>query len=79
MKKMRKFLKKHKNLNIILSTVAVIWIWRGVWDLTDMIVFSEIDLSLVLGFGIPMLIGFAYLFLNDSKLTELLHSNEAEE
>jgi hypothetical protein len=76
-KKLRRFLVKHKNINIILSTIAIIWIWRGTWSITDIIVFNK-DHSEFLGYFIPLIVAYWYLLWNDSKLTELLHSTHTE-
>jgi hypothetical protein len=77
-KKTRRFLFKHKNINIVLSTIAIIWIWRGTWSITDLIIFNKFNFGEFLGYFIPLSIAYWYLLWNDSKLTELLHSTHTE-
>jgi len=72
----RAFLKRNRNLNLTLSTIALVLIWRGVWSLTDLFLIYEFDINQFWSYLIPTLIGFAYLYLNDLKLTELSHPNE---
>lgn len=66
---------KNPNLNLILSLIAVVWLWRGIWMLTDAIVFTYMPLNLenLLGYGGPILLGMAYLYFNDYSISELVH------
>jgi hypothetical protein len=66
---------KNPNLNLLLSLIAVVWLWRGIWGLTDVLVFSATvaDLEHILGYGAPILIGLAYLYFNDYSISELVH------
>ncbi|MEY2641223.1 MAG: hypothetical protein RL150_616 [Candidatus Parcubacteria bacterium] len=66
---------KNPNLNLILSLIAVVWLWRGIWGLTDAVVFAStpFDLEHLLGYGVPILIGIAYLYFNDYSISELTH------
>jgi hypothetical protein len=73
MKKFRTFIKKHQNLNLILSGVALVYIWRGVWSLTDMFTFGTYIPSHFWSYFIPMIISFSYIYLNDYKMSELVH------
>ena len=68
---------KHPNFNIILSIIAVVWVWRGIWGLTDAVAFSAValDLEHIVGYGLPILIGVAYLYLNDYSISELEHGD----
>jgi len=75
----RRLRTTHTNLDSILSVICLVLIWRGVWHLTDIFIFLE-DTDKFYGYLIPMLLGFAYLYLNDFKLTELEHGgNEVED
>ncbi len=68
---------KHPNFNIILSIIAVVWVWRGIWGLTDAIVFTSVpfDIEHIVGYGLPILIGLIYLYLNDYSISELEHGD----
>ena len=72
-KKFRAFLKKHPNINLILAGIAVVYIWRGVWGLTDMFTFGGFISSHFWSYLIPMVLSFAYIYLNDYKFTEMIH------
>ena len=42
LKKFKNFKKNHRsNVNILIECVAIIMIWRGVWDLLEMYVLPE--------------------------------------
>ena len=73
MKKIRSFLKKHPNLNLILAGISLVYIWRGVWSLTDMFTFGTFIPSHFWSYLIPMVLSFAYIYLNDYKFTEMIH------
>jgi len=72
-KKFRAFLKRHPNFNLMLAGIAVIYIWRGVWSLTDMFTFGVFIPSHFWSYLIPMVLSFAYIYLNDYKFTEMIH------
>ncbi len=62
-----------------MTVIALILIWRGVWHVADIFIFGE-DREKLLGYLIPMLVGFVYLYVNDHRLTELEHGgNEVED
>ncbi len=71
---------KNPNLNLILSLVAVVWLWRGIWGLTDILVFSSAisDLEHILGYSVPVVIGFLYLYFNDYSISELVHGSSPD-
>jgi hypothetical protein len=73
MKKMRECLKKHPNLNLFLAGISLVYIWRGVWSLTDMFTFGTFIPSHFWSYLIPMVLSFAFVYINDYKLTELIH------
>lgn len=73
--KFREFTRKNKNLNLILSGVALIYVWRGVWSLTDMFTFGTYESSHFWSYFIPMVLAFLYIYLNDYKFKELIHSD----
>jgi hypothetical protein len=42
LRKFKKFKKNHRsNVNILIECVAIIMIWRGVWDLLEMYILPE--------------------------------------
>ena len=42
LRKFKKFKKNHNsNVNILIECVAIIMIWRGVWDLLEMYILPE--------------------------------------
>ena len=42
LRKFKKFRENHKsNVNILIECIAIIMIWRGVWDLLEIYVFPE--------------------------------------
>jgi len=71
---------RHSNINIILSIIAIVWIWRGIWGLTDIVVFSSVERGLesILGYAVPILIGITYLYFNDYSIDELAHGSPNE-
>ncbi|HMO79065.1 MAG TPA: hypothetical protein PJ997_01615 [Candidatus Paceibacterota bacterium] len=73
--KFREFIKKYKNLNLILSGISLIYIWRGVWSLTDMFTFGEYDPAHFWSYLIPLVLSFTYIYINDYKLKELIHTD----
>jgi len=73
MKKFRAFLKKHKNINLILAGISLVYVWRGVWSLTDMFTFGTFDWSHFWSYLIPMVLAFTYIYINDKEFTELIH------
>lgn len=66
---------RHSNINIILSIIAIVWIWRGVWGLTDIVVFDHVLVNFenIFGYGFPVLLGMLYLYFNDYSIDELAH------
>jgi len=72
----RAFLKRNRNLNLTLSTISLVLIWRGVWSLTDLFLIYEFNFENFWGYLIPTIIGFAYIYLNDLKLSEFSHPEE---
>lgn len=68
---------KHSNINIVLTIIAIVWIWRGIWSLTDIVVFSSeiATVENVLGYGLPIIMGMLYLYFNDYSIDELAHGS----
>jgi hypothetical protein len=74
-KKFRSFIKKYRNFNLILSGISLVYIWRGVWSLTDMFTFGEYVSPEFWSYIIPMIIAFTYIYINDYKFDELVHKD----
>ncbi|MFZ2151124.1 MAG: hypothetical protein WAZ12_05290 [Candidatus Absconditicoccaceae bacterium] len=67
--------KKRSNMNIFLTTAAVVMIWRGVWELLDIYLFPN---NRVVSLMIGMIIGIFLLFVDNEKLDELDEKVENE-
>ncbi len=75
LEKFRNFVRANRNLNLILSGISLVYIWRGVWSLTDMFTYGEYVEAEFWSYLIPMIIAFAYIYFNDYKFDELVHKN----
>ena len=73
MKTFRSFLRKHPNFNLVLAGISLVYIWRGVWSLTDMFTFGKFDPVHFWSYLIPMVLAFTYIYINDYKFTEMIH------
>ncbi len=56
------------NLRIILTAIAIVMVWRGVWGLLDLLLFPN---SEWLSYTVSFLLGVTLLILDDKKLLEL--------
>lgn len=74
--KIKRLRKKRSNLNIFLTTMAVVMIWRGVWELLDLYLLPN---NHVLSLVVWMIIWIFLLFVDDEKLWELSEKVENEE
>jgi F0F1-type ATP synthase assembly protein I len=74
--KIKKIRKKRSNINILLTTMAVVMIWRWVWWLLDKFLFPGYE---VLSYLIGMLMGIFLLFVDDERLDELWDKSKNEE
>lgn len=68
---------RHSNINIILSIIAIVWVWRGIWGLTDIVVFKDTlaNFENIFGYAFPVLLGMFYLYFNDYSIDELAHGS----
>ena len=68
-KKIRRFRRDYNsNWNIFVVCIAIVMIWRGIWDLLDMYVFPNSPLiSNLVCIGIGILV----LLIDDGKLWEI--------
>ena len=68
-RRVRNFRKNYdSNRNIFVVCIAIVMIWRGIWDLLDMYIFPNHPLiSNLVCIGI----GIAVLLMDDGKLWEL--------
>jgi hypothetical protein len=67
-RKLKGLRKKRSNMNIFFTTVAVVMIWRGVWELLDIYLFPH---NRVLSLIIWLIIWVFLLFVDNEKLDEL--------
>lgn len=75
-KKIKRLRKKRSNLNIFLTTTAVVMIWRWVWELLDLYLLPNHH---VLSLVIWMIIWIFLLFVDDERLHELWEKVKNEE
>ena len=75
-KKIKRLRKKRSNLNILITTAAVVMIRRWVWELLDLYLFPH---NHVLSLVIWMIIWIFLLFVDDERLDELWEKVENEE
>ena len=77
LRKFKKFRKNYdSNLNIFLVCIAIVMIWKWIWDLLDMYVFPNHPLLSNL---ICIAIGVAVLLVDDGKLWELQEEDPHKE
>ena len=68
-RKINKFRKNHdSNFNILIECIAIIMIWRGVWDLLEIYVFPDSPLESNL---LCVIVWIIILLIDDWKLWEL--------
>lgn len=68
-RKFNKFRKNHdSNRNILIECIAIIMIWRGVWDLLEIYIFPD---SPFISNTLCVILWIGILLLDDWKLWEL--------
>jgi len=67
-KKLKRLRKKRSNMNILLTTAAVVMIWRWVWELLDLYLFPNNRLVSLI---IWIIIWVFLLFVDNEELDEL--------
>jgi len=75
-KKIKRLRKKRSNLNILITTAAVVMIWRGVWELLDLYLLPN---NHILSLVIWMIIWVFLLFVDDERIDELWEKIKTEE
>ena len=76
-KKFKKFRRNYNsNRNIFLVCIAIVMIWKWIWDLLDMYIFPNHPLLSNL---ICICIGVAVLLVDDGKLWELQEEDPHKE
>lgn len=68
LQKLTQFIRPLQDIKILILAIAVIMIWRGVWNLLDYYLFPE---HFVASSILSILIGSLILFLNNNNLEEL--------
>jgi len=66
-KAFRRFRRKHRSIRIVIVTVTIVVLWRGVWSILDAYLPSN-DVLNISSIAIAILI----LYLDDFHLKELL-------
>jgi len=57
-----------QNSKILLIAIGVVFVWRGIWGITDLYLFpNNPTLSLI----VSIMIGLVILYTNDKKIDEL--------
>lgn len=62
------WLERKSNLNIIYKTVAIIFVWCGLWGFMEELIFPNHPL---LRYGTSLAIGLFLLYIDDFSLSEL--------
>ena len=62
-----KYIDPVRDLKILLLTIAIIMIWKGIWDILDTY-FPTDSMSASI---ISIILGIVILFLNDNDLSQL--------
>lgn len=69
MLKLMKAKRIKDNIKIVIMTIAIVLIWRGVWGFCDEYLFpNQKDIS----YGISIAIGLFLLWLDDFSIDELI-------
>lgn len=66
MKKNKK--NKNSNIRIMIVCIAVIMVWRGVWDLCDLFLFPD---NTILSNVVSIVVGILILYFDDKRIDEL--------
>lgn len=68
-RKVKRFERKHHILAAMLVGTAIVFLWRGVWNLADIYLFPNQD---VVSAVVCIVVGFIILYLRDFDLKEFL-------
>lgn len=60
----------HHFVTVLLTAVAVILFWRGMWGLTDMYLFPD---NSTLSYLVSIFVGLVILYLDDKRLSEIAY------
>lgn len=66
-RKITKYIDPIRDLKILMLTIAIIMIWKGIWDILD----AYFPTDSLLAALISIFIGVVILFLNDNDLSQL--------
>ncbi len=55
---------------VLISVIAVVMVWRGVWGLTDTYLFPD---NAPLSYLVSIFMGLVLLYLDDKRISELDH------
>jgi len=57
-----------KNFELFLLAIGVVFVWRGVWGLSDLYLFPDNE---TFSFILSIIVGILILYFSDKKLNEL--------
>lgn len=60
----------HHFVTVILTAVAVVFFWRGIWGLTDTFLFPS---NSTLSYVVCIFFGLVILYVDDKRISELDH------
>ena len=69
LKKFKRIMRNHdKNISILIECIAIIMIWRGIWELLDMYLFPS---NPIVSNLVSITLWIIILLVDDGKLWEL--------
>jgi ABC-type Fe3+-siderophore transport system permease subunit len=68
-RKVKRFEHRHHILAAMLVGIAIVLLWRGVWELADIYIFPNQD---IVSAVVCIVVGFTILYLRDFDLKEFL-------
>jgi hypothetical protein len=60
----------HHFTTVLLTVIAVVFVWRGIWGLTDTFLFPE---EPTLSYLVSIFVGLVILYIDDKRISELDH------
>lgn len=60
----------HHFVTVLLTAIAVVFFWRGIWGLTDTFLFPE---NATLSYMVSIFVGLVILYVDDKRINELSH------
>ncbi len=60
----------HHFITVVMTAVAVVFFWRGIWGLTDTYLFPG---NSTLSYLVSIFLGLFILYIDDKRLSEIDH------